>query len=289
MSLSNIGDVVLTLPVLDVLRASFPLAEISIVVGPKAESLFDENPNIVQVIAYDKKLPLRAKFAWLGDLRRQRFDLVVDLRNSFLPFLLNAAKITPPSGSRRQMHMTDKHLARLALVLSDVDLHARRAGVVLSAAQRRDVDVLVRGWNNYVLVALGAADRRKRWDQQGFLGVIQYICRRGRQVVLVGDKNDALLSAPILKSCPEGVIDLCGRTSLSALSGVIERAGLALTNDSGVMHLASYFDKPVIALFGPTDPALYGPWSSRTAVIRKSRDMSSITLQDVIAELDRFL
>jgi ADP-heptose:LPS heptosyltransferase len=73
------------------------------------------------------------------------------------------------------------------------------------------------------------------------------------------------------------------------LADVVARAALAVTNDSGIMHLASYFDRPVIALFGRTDPFFYGPWSSRCVALRKGVVMEAIKVEDVIAEVDKFL
>jgi heptosyltransferase-3 len=289
VSLSNIGDVVLTLPVVDILRAAYPSVELQLVVGPKAKSLFDENPAISRLVVYNKKMSWREKLLWVSDLRRQRFDLIVDLRNSMLPFLLNAKTVTPPAFSSSKVHMKTKHLARLALVLNAADLHAERSAVCLSARQSASVERLVHGWKDYVIVAPGAADTRKRWDEEGFLQVIRRLHARGKKVVVVGDQNDKVVAGRIAASFSDGVLDLCGQTTLVELAGILSRASLAVTNDSGVMHLASYFDRPVIALFGPTDPFFYGPWSSRSVVLRKGIVMDDITVDDVVAEVDKFL
>ena len=289
VSLSNIGDVVLTLPVVDILRAAFPAAELYLIVSPKARGLFAENPHITRVIAYDKQAPWHAKLAWFLGLRRLRFDLVVDLRNSMLPFLLNTRTLTRPVCSPAKVHMKQKHLARLALVFDGLDGPVGRSGIAFSAAQHSSVERLVRGWEGYVLVAPGAADPRKRWDAKGFIDVVGHLRWKGKKVVLVGDDKDRPVAACITAAFSEGVLDLCGSTSLIELAGVAARAALAVTNDSGTMHLASYFDRPVIALFGRTDPFFYGPWSTRSVALRKGADVALISPEDVIAEVDKFL
>jgi ADP-heptose:LPS heptosyltransferase len=289
VSLSNIGDVVLTLPVVDILRAAFPAAELQLIVGPKAKSLFDENPHLSRVIGYDKKMSWRAKLAWFLDLRRQRFDLVVDLRNSMLPFLLNAGTVTLPIGVPPKVHMKAKHLARLALVFDDLKIPAERRAVSFSVDQHARVAQIVHGWNDYVVVAPGAADQRKRWGEEGFLCVVRHLRSKGKNVILVGDQNDKHAGTHIAAAFSEGVLDLCGQTNLVELAGVMARATFAVTNDSGIMHLASYFDRPVIALFGRTDPFFYGPWSSRAIILRKGVLMTDINPKDVIAEVDKFL
>ena len=289
VSLSNVGDVVLTLPVVDILRTAFPAAELHLVVGSKARSLFDENPHITRVVVYDKKMSWRRNLDWFLDLRRVRFDLVVDLRNSMLPFLLNAGTVTFPAFSLPKVHMKAKHLARLALVLDDLKVPAERVSVILSPRQHSCVDRLVRGWTDYAVVAPGAAAVHKRWSEQGFLQVVRHLCSKGKKVVLVGDQNDKIVGARIAAAFSDGVLDLCGRTTLVELAGVVARATLAVTNDSGIMHVASYFDRPVIALFGRTDPFFYGPWSSKCVALRKGASLEAVTSEDVIAEVDKFL
>lgn len=289
VSLSNIGDVVLTLPVVDILRAAFPAAELDLIVGPKVKSLFDENPHVTRVVGYDKKMSWRGKLDWFLDLRCRRFDLVVDLRNSMLPFLLDAGTVTFSAFSPPKVHMKAKHLARLAVVFDDFKIPVERTAIAVSSQAYSSADRLVRGWTDYVVVAPGAADPRKRWDERGFLQVTRHLRSKGKNVVLVGDKNDGVVGARIAADFSDGVLDLCGQTTLIELAGVVARASLALTNDSGIMHLASYFDRSVIALFGRTDPFFYGPWSSRSVVIRKGVVMEAITISDVITEVDKFL
>ena len=119
--------------------------------------------------------------------------------------------------------------------------------------------------------------------------MVRHLREKGKRVVLAGDQKDKTVSARIAASFSDGVIDLCGQTTLVELAGVIERASLSVTNDSGIMHLVSYFDRPVVALFGHTDPFFYGPWSSRCVVIRKGITMDAITVEDVVTEVDKIL
>ena len=289
MSLSNIGDVVLTLPVIDTLRAAFPSAELHLIVGPKSVGLFDGNPWITRVIAYNKKMTWSENLSWFYELRRWRFDLVVDLRNSMLPFLLNTRWMTWPVFFSSKVHMKAKHLARLAQVFDDPKLPVERSALLFSVQQNASVDQLLKGADDFVLVAPGAADPRKRWCEEGFVQVIRHLRVLGKTVVLTGDKNDRIAGARITSVFSDGVLDLCGRTTLSELAGIAARASLAVTNDSGIMHLASYFDRPVIALFGYTDPFFYGPWSSRCTALRKGDMIDAILVNDVIALVDEYL
>lgn len=97
ITLSNIGDVILTFPVFDALHERFPDARISVVLGPKAKALFEGNPFVDQLVVFDKRSTLKEKWRWLRELRRERFDLVVDLRNSMMPYLVRRSGVSRPS------------------------------------------------------------------------------------------------------------------------------------------------------------------------------------------------
>ena len=81
-------------PVIDILRQDFPGAQIDVVVGKKAVSLFADNPHM-GIKVYDKDAPLREKYAWFLDLYRARYDVVVDLRRTLLGWLLRPKYATP--------------------------------------------------------------------------------------------------------------------------------------------------------------------------------------------------
>src|SRR5580692_2059151 len=94
VSQTNIGDVVLTCPVIDILRRDFPQAKMDVVVGPKAASLFADNPDI-NVNVFDKQDPLNKKYAWFLDLYKTHYDCMVDLRRTALVLFLAPRFATP--------------------------------------------------------------------------------------------------------------------------------------------------------------------------------------------------
>jgi ADP-heptose:LPS heptosyltransferase len=99
-------------------------------------------------------------------------------------------------------------------------------------------------------------------------------------------------------------LNLCGRTSLVQLAELFRRCSFAIVNDSAPMHLASYLNVPVLALFGPTDPQKYGPWGENSHMIKKGSDcpacrepgnshkhacMHAISKEDVLGVMNRFI
>jgi heptosyltransferase-2 len=84
--------------------------------------------------------------------------------------------------------------------------------------------------------------------------------------VLLGSPKDEEVSAEILSLAP-GVRDLAGKTSLSEAIAVIARADAMISNDSGLLHIASALNRPIVAIYGPTDPNHAPPFSDKSASI----------------------
>ncbi len=270
ISLSNIGDVVLTLPVVDILRRDFSHASVSIVVGPKAESLLRDSPAFQEVIILDKHQPRSALWKWIGELRRRKFDLMIDLRNSMIPFMVLPRYMTPPEMRRQKgLHMRYKHLARLRAVHAFSDEHAGRGCLAVSDADSRAVDGMLGESGPFAVMSPGSADQAKRWSVSGFAAVAKYVKKEyDLTTVFLGDRQDQQISARIVSQLDTPVIDLCGQTTLSQSAEIVRRAAVAVVNDSAVLHLAGYHNVPTVGLFGYTDPVKYGPWSDQSVVIR---------------------
>jgi lipopolysaccharide heptosyltransferase I len=124
----------------------------------------------------------------------------------------------------------------------------------------------VRGQPFAVLVP-GTIWQTKHWHVQGFAEVARHLSRRGYGVVLAGSSSERNRCRAVAELCPE-VLDLCGQTTLSDLAALIRRAAVCVTNDSGSMHLAVALDRPVVSVFGPTDPIWVGPYGRPDAVLQ---------------------
>ena len=292
VSLTNIGDVILTLPVVDILKSDFPRSEISISIGPKAETLFSQNPHLKNIYIYDKKQPTLKTIAWMFELRKEKFDLVVDLRNSAIPFLIGARHRTPVDTMKNyEGHMRDKHLSRLKTVHAFGGLADKKYALFLTEKDQRYVhELLIRqleGAVPYVVMAPGAAYKRKRWPLANFLKLAEQLEKNCQiRTVFIGDQKDKELIGQIPKHMTG--INLAGTTLIQS-AGIISRASLVISNDSAPMHLSSYLDRPTLGLFGPSDPAKYGPWGYNAHYLRASAkdndgndDINSISVEQVM-------
>ncbi|MBP9854240.1 MAG: glycosyltransferase family 9 protein [Candidatus Omnitrophica bacterium] len=279
ISLSNIGDVVLTLPVVDILRRDFPKARISIVIGPKAESLLKGSLIFEHVFIYDKHQTGFEKLEWIKKLRKERFDLAVDLRNSAIPFLIGAKNYTPLNLKKKELvHMKTKHLNRLRQVhpFSEESAH-RDALCALSLDQIIVEECLQKniGQNAaYAVMVPGSADQAKRWSVKGFAQVADFLHNEYHvSTIFLGDQNDIPVVDSVQKLMTTVPHNLCGQTNLIQTAEFIRNSKLVLANDSAALHIASYLNRPVIALFGYTDPIKYGPWSQTSWYLKASGNL----------------
>jgi len=123
------------------------------------------------------------------------------------------------------------------------------------------------GKRPWVLIAPGTVWPTKRWTVEGFASVARHLHQQGFGIVLVGSSRDAEACQAVHNLVPSA-LSLAGQTSISQLAALMHRATLCLTNDSGPMHLAVALGKPLVAIFGPTDPVRIGPYARSEAVLQ---------------------
>jgi len=276
ISLSNIGDCVLTFPVIDILKEHFPQSEVSIVVGPKAQGLFKGNPHFKEIYIFDKHAPMLKQMSWVLNLRKEHFDLAVDLRHTAIPILIGAKYRTPLIKTKSEaLHKRFHHLARLKAVVDFKKLSPKRFCLRVEQNDEQLIDQIIKlridVGQKFVILSPGAADQSKRWSEENFAALAdRLISDHQFKVVFVGDNLDAALIRRILGKMRGAAIDFSGQITLTQLAQLLQMSSLVIANDSAVMHMASYLDLSVVALFGPTDPKLYGPWSSKSVVLRNN-------------------
>jgi lipopolysaccharide heptosyltransferase I len=125
------------------------------------------------------------------------------------------------------------------------------------------------GRADIVVMAPGTVWETKRWGSDKFAEVAGHFLSKGFAVVLIGSPRERVVCEDVAALAP-GVIDLAGMTTLSELAELIRRSAISITNDSGPMHLAAALDRPVVSIFGPTDPIWIGPYHRGNAVLQAS-------------------
>jgi heptosyltransferase-1 len=118
-----------------------------------------------------------------------------------------------------------------------------------------------------LIIAPGTIWETKHWRAQGFAEAARHFMAQGFSVALIGSAREVEACAAVAAAAP-GAINLAGGTTLPELTALIERSTICLTNDSGPMHLAVALGRPVVSIFGPTDPIWIGPYGRPHAVLQ---------------------
>ncbi len=219
VSLTNIGDVILTFPVIDILKEDFPSAKLSVIIGPKAESLLSENPHFKKVYIFDKhQLPLRT-LSWIFELRREHYDLVIDLRNTAIPFMIAPRYRTSYRVEKNSdLHMRRKHLNHLRTVYETQKENGEKCALFVSETEKNYVRELIDREigrdQKYVIVAAGAADSSKRWSEENFALVCNQVAEDNNlKIVFVGDDEDRKVAQHVNKLMEIEAVNQIGRAS----------------------------------------------------------------------------
>ncbi|MFA5094512.1 MAG: glycosyltransferase family 9 protein [Candidatus Omnitrophota bacterium] len=266
VTLSNIGDAVLTLPVIGALREQYKGALIDVIVGPRAAEIFDSDPRINRAYIYDKSASPLAKLLLMLDIRKAGYDLAVDLRNSMLGLLSGAkvcsrpAKVAAASEAR---HKSEVHLDRLREL--GIPAEYKPFPVWISKADEDKARLLLRDkgisdGEEIICVSPGARSHIKRWAEGSFAKACDLLAAEYKtKFVFIGDDPDKQICQRIIGMMRHYAVSTAGQTNLRQLAWIIKRSSLLITNDSAPLHIASSFKTPVVAIFGPTDPVKYGP------------------------------
>jgi len=277
ISLSNIGDVILTTPVIENLKKFFPFAKIDVLLGPRGREVLEKDKQIRSLIVYNKKASLKEKIFLIKKLRNERYDLVIDLRHTIIPLLIKPRYRTAifQKTKERRMHMCKKHLKTIEFLRREEKLYHRIPTVHFDEEDDRYIENLLKGEginkdDLLIVVSPGARSSTKCWELENFVEVIPFLLEDLKaKIILVGSQEDYYLAQKIKDNFRKGVYNFCGKTTIPQLVALLKRAKILITNDSAVLHCGSAVNIPTISIFGPTDPLKYGPLAKDSIVLRR--------------------
>jgi heptosyltransferase-2 len=290
-----VGDAVMSLPALRVVRTRFPTAHISILAKPSVAGLYTGESVADRIIPYTAStLPDKIRFAWT--LRTERFDCAILLQNAFEAALVaRIAGIPERIGYDRDARGWLLTRAVPAPRPGDIPRHERyyylellrRAGIIDALPE---VDAIrlsgVAGHRrNVVGISPGAAyGTAKRWLPENFATVAVMAAREMDATVEVfGSKDERALCEQVTQAiAAEGVVarNWAGETSLSDFVRLASSCRVFITNDSGAMHIASAAGVPTIAIFGATDHIGTGPTGPLARVVREPVECAPCLLRE---------
>lgn len=275
------GDLLLTTPLIRTLRAAYPRAAIDALVFAGAEGVLEGNPDVRQVLAADARAARKAQSALRRRLWRQ-YDLAVVAETGDRPHLYGwlAAKrrvgLLPPQWDKRwwkQLSLEDgvvsppdrarpasyESLARAMGLAWQPQIVAPSAG--MPAIAWRDVLGFDVERERFAVLHFAPRFRYKRWNTAGWQALIVWLHGEGLRVVITGGpgEDEREYVRQVLAGVETPVVEVCGRLRFAQTADLLRRAALFVGPDSAATHLAAACATPTVALFGPTDPRLWGP------------------------------
>ncbi|HWQ32752.1 MAG TPA: lipopolysaccharide heptosyltransferase II [Blastocatellia bacterium] len=301
---SWLGDAVMTLPALRRLRAAFPAAHLTLLATPRTAELFTAAPFVEEVIEYRRReAGLRAFAEAVKTMRARRYDLALLFQNAFEAALLaflggarlrigyaaqgRSALLTHP------LHHTPDHRNRhQTLDYLDIVIAAERAcglnpnveqnttpSLTATASHRSAAAALLErhgiqpGASGQPLIALntGATNSRaKCWPADRYAALADRLADAlNARLILIGAPSEREHAAQVIAQMQRArAVNLAGETNLNELIGVLDRAALLITNDTGPAHIAAALGRPTLTIFGPTNEFETAPLGVRAEIVR---------------------
>lgn len=292
VKLRYIGDVLLTTPFLRALRRGFPDARVTVLVNPGTGEVLRHNPDVDEVISFPRT-GLIPQVQCYRELRARGFDCVVDLtdgdRSAFISFMTGArVRIGFNHENRLRGRLYSRCVEAAYDAVHVIDYHAmalpslglsRECGDPVLPLSGEDherahhvVESLQLDRTRWVMIHPAARYWFKAWPPDRFAALGDAFHERGFQVALVGSPEERPIGTEILQTAKRPMISLIGNTRLLELAALMTRCRLFIGNDAGPMHMAAAVGCPVVALFGPSNPAVWAPRGKHVTTIHKGLD-----------------
>ena len=277
VKLSSLGDIFHALPVVHQLKAGLN-ATIDWVTQPNYADLVRHFPDIDRVIRFPRKRFLTQAAPFLRELRREPYDLIIDLqgllKSAFVARCARGTRRIGPSFHREGSEWfytevagprnRNRHAIEEAL---DVIRHLQLAEepLVFSISfPRQPLDTPA------PRIAFIPCSRwfTKNWPMPSFIETATALrAATNASIYLLGDRENAGLCGELEAALEGHAVNLCGKTSLVELGSLLQEMDLVISVDSGPMHMAAALGKPVLAIFGATDPQRTGPYGPHHRVV----------------------
>lgn len=260
---SSIGDIVLTTPVIRCLKQQVADAEVHFLVKDKFRSVVEHNPYIdkLHVLAHSWELMIE-------ELKTEEYDYIIDLHHntktlrvkkalkakSFSFYKLNIQKYFYTAfkiNMLPKVHIVDRNLK----TVESFGVTNDDAGLdyfISEQEQIKKTDIPASHSAGYVACVIGAAHGTKRWPVHKWK---EFCAELDHPIILLGGKEDASNGDAIAATDPIKIYNASGKFSLNESADLVRKAKLVITNDTGLMHIAAAYKRPVISLWGNTVPS----------------------------------
>lgn len=259
---SSIGDIVLTSPVVRMIKQQVKNAEIHYLTKPEYKNLVESNPNIDKVHILDKSLKKT-----IYTLKHQHYHYIIDLHKNLRSFRVkNALKIVSFSFDKLnyekwilvnlkrnilpKKHIVDRYIEPLSVF--DIKNDSKGLDFFIPQKDNFDINSLPGSFQDgYISLVLGAKHNTKRLTTEKYISICEKI---NKPIILLGGKENKIEGEIITNKIGENIYNACGNININQSASIIEKSRLVITPDTGLMHIAAALKKKIISVWGNTVP-----------------------------------
>ena len=277
-SFSFIGDAVLSTAVIQPLRAHFPNAHITFLVGPSAFNILANDPQLDFTLVYDNRgehAGLKGRMKLINSLRREKFDLFVNLRDSFIARCVGAEHWGLVRGDRERHAVTRylEVLSKQGVDTTDAQPHLQLTETEQATAHRLLAEAGFTSGQLLIGIHPGGNWEYKLWSAEKYAQLATALSKeKNATILLFAGPNERKLQAQVADMMNTTPI-LVKTGNLREVAALITACDVYIGNDTGPMHIAAAVQTPVIALFGSTNHIRSGPYGDKHVVVQSGIDL----------------
>ena len=280
IKLDHLGDVLLATPVFSNLRRRYPDAELHALTGAWSRVVLEKHPDVNSVVEYDspafcrtgQPTSLKETFKLYRLLRRQKYDLMVELRSDWRTVWFAFLRLTPKRLSRAALQIANKlgfaQFSGIHETTRNLDV-LRQAGIAtpvqtaifsVTAEDKKWASDFLATYQidrQHPLIAIhpGSPIALKRWLPERYAELADWLIAQKRaQILFVGVEDEIPIVTETQALMQGESINIAGKTTLTQLASILHTCNVFIGNDSGPMHLAAAVGTQTIGLYGPGDP-----------------------------------
>lgn len=259
---SSIGDIVLTTPLIRCLKKTYPNAELHLITKKPFAGILEGNPYLSKIFTIEKNVG-----ECIDELKKEKYDYLIDLHKNLRSMqvkkaLPGKAFTFPKYNIQKWIYVQTKWDVLPNTHIVDRYFESLRPLGVSNDNQGLDFFISPEGKaeaasflsalpSAFIAFAIGAKFATKALPAMQ----IAHICKSlPLPVVLLGGKEDSAKASEITALCPTRVFDACGKLSLHGSAGIVEKAALLITHDTGLMHIGAALQKKMLSIWGSTVP-----------------------------------
>ena len=277
-SFSFIGDAVLSTAVIQPLRAHFPDAHITFLVGPRAFDLLATEPNLDATLVYDNRgehAGWNGRLRLIKTLRHDQFDLVVNLRDSLTARCIGAEHWGMVRGDSNRHAVTRylEVLQRHGVDTTETHPHLQLTEDEQTTAHRFLTEAGITSERLLIGIHPGGNWVYKLWDAKNYAQLANILCQEHKaSILLFAGPNERELQTQVADMMDTPPI-LVETENLREVTALIAACDVYIGNDTGPMHIAAAVDTPVVALFGSTNHIRSGSYSDKHTVVQSGIEL----------------